>query len=66
MSIHNAEIEQARTAWGEAIIQISGAYEDGGIERARSIAQDAIEKLYGFEFGSNLVQTNSKWWCTDF
>ena len=56
MSIHKDQIEHARTSWGEAIVEISGAYETGGIERARSTAQDAIEQLYGFEFGPILFK----------
>lgn len=56
MTINETDIAQARTAWGAAIIAISAAYEAGGIDEATIAANDALDQLYGFEFGPILFK----------
>lgn len=47
-SITEAEIEKARESWGNALIEISIAFEERGIEAARTLASDAIDRVYGY------------------
>ncbi|MEC8356907.1 MAG: phosphoribosyl-AMP cyclohydrolase [Pseudomonadota bacterium] len=47
-SITEAEIEKARESWGNALIEISIAFEERGIEAARTLASDAIDSVYGY------------------
>ena len=56
MAITEQEIIKARLAWGDALIAISKAFEEGGIEQARPVASAAIDDLYGFEFGPILFK----------
>ena len=56
MTINETELAEARAAWGDGLVAISRAYDDGGIERARAVAGDSLESLYGFEFGPVLFK----------
>ena len=56
MTINETELAEARAAWGDGLVAISRAYDDGGIERARAVAGDILESLYGFEFGPVLFK----------
>ena len=56
MTINETELAEARAAWGDGLVAISRAYDDGGIERARAVAGDILESLYGFEFGPVLLK----------
>ena len=56
MTINETELVKARTAWGDGLIAISKAYDDRGIEEARTLASDLLDRLYGFEFGPILFK----------
>ncbi|HBW84668.1 MAG: phosphoribosyl-AMP cyclohydrolase [Gammaproteobacteria bacterium] len=55
-SITDGEIEKAREAWGSALIKISIAFENQGIEVARELASDAIDSMYGYANGPVLFK----------
>ena len=56
MIIDEKEISEARNSWGEGLIAISYAFESGGIEQATLVANDILDRLYGFEFGPILFK----------
>lgn len=56
MTITETDLADARAAWGEGLIAISKAYDDGGIDGVRAIAGDLLDSLYGFEFGPILFK----------
>ena len=56
MSITETEIAQARTAWGDALIAISMAYEADGIDGARAIADTVLDAAYGYNLGPVLFK----------
>jgi len=54
--IDTKDLLAARTAWGEGLIAISKAYENGGIDAARSKANDVIDAAYGYGLGPVLFK----------
>ncbi len=56
MTINENDLANARSAWGESIIEISQAYEKKGIEQATIVANKMLDNLYGFEFGAVLFK----------
>ena len=54
--ITEQELADARTAWGDALIAISKAFEDGGIEAAREVANSALDAAYGYNLGPVLFK----------
>ena len=56
MSISEKDLFDARTAWGNSLIEISETFENEGIEIATTIASDMIDDLYGFNFGKVLFK----------
>lgn len=56
MTITEAELAQARQNWGDALIAISAAYEDGGIDKARPVAEDVLNAAYGYVLGPVLFK----------
>ena len=56
MIIDEKEISEARNSWGEGLIAISNAFESGGIEQATLVANDTLDRLYGFELGPILFK----------
>ena len=56
MTIVKNDILKALNDWGESLIAISRAYEDDGLESARAIAEQALDRLYGFELGPVLFK----------
>lgn len=54
--ITQAEVEAAQAAWGEALVQISRDFEEGGIEAARATAEAVIDSAYGFDMGPVLFK----------
>ena len=56
MPITQDNLVAARTAWGEALIAISKAFEDGGIDAARSLASDVLDAAYGYDLGPVLFK----------
>lgn len=55
-TITQAEVEAAQVAWGDALVQISSDYAEGGIEKARATAQAVIAAAYGHDFGPVLFK----------
>lgn len=45
-----------RTAWGNALIAISKAYEENGIEAARALANQTLDAAYGYNLGPVLFK----------
>lgn len=56
MPITEQELEQARAAWGDALVAVSKAYENGGIDDARAIALDVLDSAYGYNLGPVLFK----------
>ncbi len=56
MPITENEIAQARTAWGDALIAISKAYETDGIDGARAVADEVLDAAYGYNLGPVLFK----------
>ncbi len=56
MTINENELADARLAWGDGIIEISKAYENSGIDVATIVANEILDRLYGFEFGPVLFK----------
>ena len=56
MTIVKRDILKALNDWGESLIAISGAYEDDGLGSARAIAEQTLDRLYGFELGPVLFK----------
>ena len=56
MTISEDTLVQARRDWGLGILNISEAYESSGIDKARIVANEFLDNLYGFEFGPILFK----------
>ena len=56
MTIVKRDILRALNDWGESLIAISRAYEDDGLKSARAIAEQTLDRLYGFELGPVLFK----------
>ena len=56
MAIVQQDILKALNDWGESLIAISRAYEDDGLGSARIIAEQTLDRLYGFELGPVLFK----------
>ena len=56
MTINEDTLDQARHDWGLGILKISEAYENSGIDKARVVANEFLDNLYGFEFGPILFK----------
>ncbi|MEM8571679.1 MAG: phosphoribosyl-AMP cyclohydrolase [Pseudomonadota bacterium] len=56
MPITDAEIAQARTAWGDALIAISKTFEADGIDGARPLAESVLDSAYGYNLGPVLFK----------
>ena len=56
MTIVQHDILKALNDWGESLISISRAYEDDGLASAREIAEQTLDRLYGFELGPVLFK----------
>ena len=54
--ITDQELEQAREVWGNALVAVSKAYEDGGIDAAREVANGALDAAYGYNMGPVLFK----------
>ena len=47
--IAEQELVDARQIWGDALIAISKAFEEEGVNAARVVANGALDTAYGFE-----------------
>jgi len=56
MPITSDDLLAARTAWGEGLVAISKAYEDGGIDAARQTAEAVLDSAYGYNLGAVLFK----------
>lgn len=56
MPIDDKDLAAARTAWGDALVSISKAYESGGIDAARALASDILDAAYGYNMGPVLFK----------
>ena len=56
MTISEETLNQARHDWGLGILKISEDYENSGIDKARVVANEFLDNLYGFEFGPILFK----------
>lgn len=56
MAITTDDLAAARKAWGEGLVAISKAYEDGGIDAARPAAEEVLDALYGYGMGPVLFK----------
>ena len=56
MPISEKDLFDARTAWGNGLIEISKIFETEGIEMATSVASEMINNLYGFNFANVLFK----------
>jgi len=56
MTISKQDLLAARTAWGEGLVAISRAYEDSGIDQARSVASKVLDAAYGYDLGPVLFK----------
>jgi len=54
--ITQAQVEAAQVAWGEALVQISADFAEGGIEKASATAEAVIEAAYGYQMGPVLFK----------
>lgn len=55
-TITQAEVEAAQAAWGDALVQISTDYAEGGIDKARATAEAVIAAAYGYDMGPVLFK----------
>ncbi len=56
MPITTQELIAARSAWGDGLIAIAKAYENEGIDTARSVAEDVLDAAYGYNLGPVLFK----------
>jgi hypothetical protein len=56
MPIAIDELTAARQAWGDGLIAISKAYEEGGIDAARPVAEQVLDAAYGYDLGPVLFK----------
>ena len=56
VEITEQELANARQIWGDALIAISKAFEEEGIDGARVVANGALDAAYGYELGPVLFK----------
>lgn len=56
MPITEQDLAQARQNWGDALVAIAMAYEDGGIDAARRVAEETLDTAYGYDLGPVLFK----------
>ena len=54
--ITERELAEARQIWGDALVAISKAFEEEGVDAARVVANSALDAAYGFELGPVLFK----------
>lgn len=54
--ITEKDLADARKAWGDALIAISTAYDEEGIEAATELASQALDDTYGYNLGPVLFK----------
>lgn len=56
ISISEDDLSNARKAWGDALVAISKAFEEGGIDQARALASTVLDTAYGYDLGPVLFK----------
>ena len=56
MSISEQDLLDAISAWGNGLVEISEAFENEGIVQATSVAENMLDRLYGFNLGPVLFK----------
>ena len=56
MTINEKQLMQARVAWGNGMIAISRAYGESGIVEAKTVANNFLDDIYGFDLGPVLFK----------
>lgn len=54
--ITEAEVLAAQKAWGDALVNISKAHDEGGIDKARQLANQVLDGAYGYQLGPVLFK----------
>lgn len=55
-TITQQDLANARKAWGDALVAISTAYDEQGIEAATQLANEALDEAYGYNLGPVLFK----------
>ncbi|MEM7099271.1 MAG: phosphoribosyl-AMP cyclohydrolase [Pseudomonadota bacterium] len=55
-TITEKELAEARTIWGNALVGISTAYDNEGIDAATQLANQALDAAYGYHLGPVLFK----------
>ena len=55
-NITEEELAEARKIWGDALVAVSKAWEEGGIEAATEVANGALDAAYAYEMGPVLFK----------
>ena len=55
-SITEARLKEARNLWGEALVAISNAFDEEGLDAARQRANEALDVAYGYHLGPVLFK----------
>ena len=55
-SITEARLKEARNLWGEALVAISLAFDEEGLDAARQRANEALDVAYGYHLGPVLFK----------
>jgi hypothetical protein len=56
MSITDSELDAARASWGDALIEISCAFDADGFDAARQVAEQMLNDAYGYGLGAVLFK----------
>lgn len=56
MTITEDDLAKARGSWGDGLVAIATAYEAGGFDRAKRIAEQIIDSAYAFDVGPVLFK----------
>lgn len=54
--ITEVELATARENWGNGLISVSKAFDEGGIDAARDVASDVLDSAYGYNLGPVLFK----------
>ena len=54
--ITEARLKEARILWGEALVAISKAFDEEGLDAARQRANEALDVAYGYHLGPVLFK----------
>lgn len=55
-TITEQELQEARKIWGDALVAISTAYDESGIDAATELANGALDAAYGYNLGDVLFK----------